>query len=380
MSKYRHQSGPRAPSKEQKDLEEVYRKIHSRKMYFELGIVEWDFFTPDIVGELTRLKYLIQFWAWNWFSEDLSSLSKTQKRSIIGALQHCCLLEDWDDLVGRFSSIHRHVTAVVFIEALLWTDIVNKIYDKPFWYFDGKMGPDDKEGDPQMVARLQHLYERYLESTCSIWFPKILTILMTTATANPLSASTWRSETIRLANSTDIHQARSQKFGEYHRQRRKDVLIPLMEDGHIATELISLLLKPLSQEKEKQARRQELIKVYQMAAEGSVKIHAARGHLKYNWLDSVDKTFAWESKTLKAHTLYPEDDDDLQLQGCPVLLITTPVISQAWVDGFFPQEGFSEIMKATAVVAENEGPGPDELEEPIDAMVKDELEDPDWRE
>ena len=43
-------------------------------------------------------------------------------------------------------------------------EIIEKTFECPFWYFDGKLDLEDEEGDETFGARLQHLYERFLKS------------------------------------------------------------------------------------------------------------------------------------------------------------------------------------------------------------------------
>lgn len=77
--------------------------------------------------------------------------------------------DDWDVLMGLLPNLIRELIAELFVKAIVLKDIFTKIFENPFWYFDGKTGPGDQLGDASFPAELQYLYERFLKSTCAAY-------------------------------------------------------------------------------------------------------------------------------------------------------------------------------------------------------------------
>lgn len=158
-----------------------YNRLYDRAKYhddirqiydfFDDGTAGWRQNIPEKLDEISEHMVPIQA-ATSKFSidfgltsaEDLAHLSKVQKQSIISALKGYCLQEDWDSLIERFPPAARDCHGEVFVQALLGKIIYENLFERQFWYLDGKMSVDDEDGDPDFGARLQYFHERLFKS------------------------------------------------------------------------------------------------------------------------------------------------------------------------------------------------------------------------
>lgn len=158
-----------------------YNRLYDRARYHD-GIREiYDFFddgTPgwrpvipekleEISKHMSPIEYATRMFAIDFAlsgDEDLAHLSKAQKHSIIAALKGYCIQEDWEYLIERFPLAAREHHGEVFVQALLGKAIYETLFERQFWYLDGKINADDEEGDPDFGARLQYFYERLFKS------------------------------------------------------------------------------------------------------------------------------------------------------------------------------------------------------------------------
>lgn len=142
--------------------------LRDKRNLLRAGEWEWGWLRPkDIRKQLTCLRVYVHSWVTKFAAsepEDVERLSDTQKCDIISSLKGYCVQEDWDILMGHLSDVHRDLIMEVFLETLLMKEIIEKTFECPFWYFDGKLDLEDEEGDETFGARLQHLYERFLKS------------------------------------------------------------------------------------------------------------------------------------------------------------------------------------------------------------------------
>lgn len=236
--------------------------------------------------------------------------------------------EDWDVLMQKLPELIRENILDVFLEALIWKDIRAKFFESPFWYYDGKTGPEDKAGDDNFGQRLDYLYERFLESMCAAFSLRIL-LGANQSTANPVSAAVWKRETVRLSNSVHKMQAPNNKFGHYHKECR-DGLAGQFVDDTLSSELIRWLLKPLDSEEAKDRRRKELIRIYGVIMDLSISHNAAQGCLEFGRPDVLGQTFHVFSKTMRSHSYHFLRDHgvtpDHRLDGHRVLLVVFPAM------------------------------------------------------
>ncbi|KAJ5570149.1 uncharacterized protein N7459_009579 [Penicillium hispanicum] len=323
----------------------VYLKdLFDKRAFIKAGAIAWgppfDYF--DMKKDVIALQLRVKCWVSEFAAsepQDVERLSETQKRTIISSLKGYCVQENWETLLGRLSHIHRDMILEVFMETLLFKELFARFFEAPFWYFDGKMDSTDAEGDEKFGARLQHLYERFLET-------------------NPLNAALWRSETLRLANSVKEAQAPSTKLGSYHRERRQALIGQLVDDILSIEPIQWLLRKPASQEVESK-RRDELYKLCQVVAETASAQANMRGHFEFHRLDRLPETFQQYSKTMEAHTLHFLRRDSTRLDGRRVLMLVHPAIARGWIDEC-AISGYEISTEACVVVEDAEDPADDD--------------------
>jgi hypothetical protein len=147
---------------------EYLRDLYDKRALINAGAMEWGLLDyRHIQKNAISFRVQVKSWVCEFAAsepQDVDRLTETQKRTIISSLKGCCVQEDWDILMGRLSNLHRDLILDVFLETLLMKEIFTKFFDAPFWYLDGKMDFGDEKGDDTFGVRLQHLYERFLES------------------------------------------------------------------------------------------------------------------------------------------------------------------------------------------------------------------------
>ena len=146
----------------------IERKLRIDTHLMHNGGLAWSSMELEVLKEeFDPLDLSIRNFTWTWALPnmgDLDSLTKSQKHTIISSLKHCCVQEGWDDLIGSLVGDHKLCLAATFLEPLLWTSVISKCFENPFWYLDGKTGSDDEEGNSSFAAMLNHLYQRFLKS------------------------------------------------------------------------------------------------------------------------------------------------------------------------------------------------------------------------
>ncbi|KAJ0427052.1 hypothetical protein BJY00DRAFT_271584 [Aspergillus carlsbadensis] len=112
----------------------------------------------------------------------------------ISILDGYCVQEDFDDIISRLDTIHRHGIIATFISAFLIKTIVKEFFDRPFWYFD-LLPKGEGEAPWQGVSAygdmLESVWSRFEE--VSPWYSRIWCCLTTR-----LSTSMYRDQCIDL--------------------------------------------------------------------------------------------------------------------------------------------------------------------------------------
>ncbi|RJE19735.1 hypothetical protein PHISCL_07927 [Aspergillus sclerotialis] len=260
----------------------------------------------NLIRDLSSLQVYVKRWV-NEFAasepQDLERLSDSQKCTIISSFKGYCVQEDWDTLMGHLSDLHRDMILEVFLETLLLKEVFEKIFNP--------------------------------------------------LSANPFSATLWRSETIRLANSVKVKQANNTELGSYHQERRNSLLSQFVDTTLSGTPIQWLLKKPESQEEEKE-RRERLYELYQVAAETASTHANARGHYEFHRLDRLPETFDQASKTMEAHTYHFIAKESTRLDGRRVLIVVQPGVTLQWISETF-MDGLTVCSPAYIVVEDPEG-------------------------
>ncbi|KAI2752314.1 hypothetical protein DTO006G1_9381 [Penicillium roqueforti] len=262
--------------------------------------------------------------------EDVDHLSDTQKQTIISHLAGYCVQEKWEVLMGLLPDLVREKVLEVFLETLIYKDIFERFFVNFFWYFDGKMSPTD-EGDETFTARLKHLYDQFYAT-------------------NPLMAALWRSETNRLANSTDIRKASDTLLGTYHLDRRQS-FIGQFVDNALSSEPIRWLLKETSSTEEADRRHKDLCRIYHMAMESAAELGNIRGHIDLEMLATLPRTFT-SGERMQSHEYNLLHEDSNLLDGQRILMVVYPGIVRRYICAL--EKYVTEYSTAAYVVVEEQ--------------------------
>ncbi|KAJ5594671.1 uncharacterized protein N7459_000879 [Penicillium hispanicum] len=295
---------------------------------------------PDVQHMVNRLSFNIENITIHWglISPDDAKperLSKVQKRTIISSLKGFCVQEDWDVLEKLLSPNCRYWLLAIMLEALISKDIWRRFVTSPFWYLDGKRNEEDEEGDPVFGQQLKYLFERYMKT-------------------NPLWEAFWKTETLRLANSTAKYvQAPNTEFGEYHKRRCESLIEQAVDEW--------LLKGPLSEEQENR-RRKELIRFYERASHDLAAMNTGKGYFKLLHLDRLDKTFSHTSERLLSHHSNAIDNNaSAELDGRRILIVTHPAVIRQWSelrDLTFYLDEENTLSRAVVVIEDPKGRPP----------------------
>ncbi|CAI7661337.1 unnamed protein product [Penicillium glandicola] len=290
--------------------EEYIEEIFEMRTMIEAGMMGWPGpksketlgFTPDTES------WVIE----NAKSEsEVNRLSKAQKQTIISSLAENCVQEEWDVLMGLLPDMVRENISEVFLEALIYKRIFDGFFKARFWYLDGKMDPSD-EGDEKFGARLQHLYDRFFET-------------------NPVMASLWRSETNRLANSTDITEAPNTQLGIQHRDHRKSSIGQFVDET-LSSEPIQWLLKEPSSKEQANRRYEHLYSICERAAENAVATGNTRGHIAFHGMAMLPETFTLGTyDKMCAHNYNFLPHGSTRLDGNRILMVLYPAIVRSFM-------------------------------------------------
>ncbi|GES58646.1 hypothetical protein ATEIFO6365_0004079700 [Aspergillus terreus] len=289
--------------------------------------------TGDIdtmVRDFGVLKYSVECWAGGFIisgQEALNSLPDESKRNVIKNLEGWCVQEDWETLTKPLPGTFRSIGAIVLVETLLMKDLFEKmIGNNPFWYFDGKAGPDDENESENFPIQLEHLYHRFIQT-------------------NPFSAGYWRSETIRLSNSVRNSQAPDLTLGQYHQDRVK-ASVQKFASEFLAREDVQSLL--ISDEKTEQYRSDALLRVYERAAEFSQRMMASPGLPKFYGLEELGQKY---SKECKLTTLCASNGANIpahteRLDGQRIMIVKHPALTFTCTDARQSHEDVAVCFEA----------------------------------
>ena len=115
-----------------------------------------------------------------------------------------------------------------------------------------------------------------------------------------------------------------------------------------------LLKGPLNKEEER-ARRNDLLDIFQTAADMSPDQGAAHGHHEFQRLEDLEKTFHVASDKLKAYEHHCLEDGDTELDGRRVLLVVQPaVIRRLWILQN-REDDYQVCTKAEVVIEDPQG-------------------------
>ena len=346
--------------------------------YFARKNGEWLTKGHDEIGLALTNEVSLHGWVYHYGMlnvKDVKHLSDDQKQKIISSLDGWCVQIPWGSLLYRFPfSVKKEFTRYL-LQVMIEKDIVTKMYDNPFWYLDGKKGPDDEVGDRTFGPRLKYLLDRFVDGMCAFqpcshWRLSDPPAARPSASsryfggqiadfnplhasgwdvADPSDASLWRSDTSRMANGVQPCQARSLVLGKYHVERRERQVKQWAAD-FIASEPACWLLRPDKRNPDED-RLQSLIDIYRWASEKWATISSLRGSFEFHRLPDVGKNFNKESGLVKRVDGWVPACGDESAEGMPILMVVSVGIRRQWSD---PDQGdqWAACAKASVLAQE----------------------------
>ncbi|PYI00521.1 hypothetical protein BO78DRAFT_329850 [Aspergillus sclerotiicarbonarius CBS 121057] len=263
--------------------------------------------THKHVGRMYRvIDQRLRSWIADFVLGSLTHLSNEQMGTILQSLEGYCVQEDWATLKRLLPSQARKYIGELLAESLIYKTIMNKVFENSFGYLDGKTGLADNGEDERFSMKLQYLYERFFQT-------------------NPESATLWKRQTHRLANSTSPSQSTDQAFGNYNAQRLKTVAKSVVTDLLASDPFRLLLIEPLDAA-EVTKRQNRLIRVFESAVAA---MHCCEsymgGHLDLRRLSELGESYRCGTDDMVFH-FYNRHPDESTWEGHRILLVVKPAV------------------------------------------------------
>ncbi|GLA20059.1 hypothetical protein AnigIFM62618_008186 [Aspergillus niger] len=322
----------------QAEVEELKKDRRENWWWAGSGGRGWQRPTIEYGDAFTKLFIEAKIWADNYVKRDTAALAEfslSEKQSILQSLDGYCVQDlDWDTLVGSLPYPIRTQVPHAIGRTMLVKDIVDKFFENPFWYFEGKTDPIDVEPRTQsslsFAKHLQHLYEQFL-------------------IVNPKSASLWKTETVRLANSVNDNQANNTEMGRHTKSRR---------EGLARSFACAMLKHPpfqmlLENCEDTAVREAKLVKFYERAERLAISLGSSHGICTYRTLTKLASPLFWRgdlSVTAEyRHVLMPHQP---RLDGHRILLILQPAVSR--IGAAVPDGHLESWTQAVAVIEDGD--------------------------
>lgn len=133
----------------------------------EGGGPEWGFDVKDLKSFYWQMANLAAAWADQYLITDVAHLPESEIRRLISAANGFCVQMDWEELRTLLPPTAASTFGHILGELLIQLDIHERLFQNPFWYMDGKTGPDDQSEDPRFGRKLQYLFDRLYQSRLS---------------------------------------------------------------------------------------------------------------------------------------------------------------------------------------------------------------------
>ncbi|GKZ35709.1 hypothetical protein AbraIFM66950_006461 [Aspergillus brasiliensis] len=293
-------------------------KVDMKKYIVQLnmltsGAAGWTDYDRKALGDEVRLVlYEVRAWCLRHARRDLpdaTELSAMGKQAIIRSLDGYLVQDlDWETLMKSVPYPFPRMMSFVLAQMVLSKEIMEKFFVNPFWYIQGEESETEgKATSPVSCAQqLQDLYQKYLES-------------------NPLRASRWKTETVRLSNSTLLTQAPKVELG-WQTKKHREKSVSSFVSSRLSDIYFQSLLKSVGPDEAKK-RADGLLKLYQLADQTAFILAHNQGYCLYKTLANVGSTFDRKSELTRAHGFhFLHDPDDSRLDGRRILGICNPAM------------------------------------------------------
>ncbi|GAB1212080.1 hypothetical protein ATERTT37_001207 [Aspergillus terreus] len=255
---------------------------------------------------------------------ELEGLPDAQKRLIVSSLKGSLVQDDLDTTMSLLPNHIRNGFACVLLESVVVQHAFARMFDNPFWYFDGE------------AEQLNQLYRKFIQ------------------TSKP-RAALWRCDTIRLANSVKHSVADDLTLGQYNQERR-DAAVAEFAAEIVSSEPFKLLLKPFADAEEEAKELEYLARIYKTLADMLVKVFAHPALPRVRWIDDLEVTFTADLKTMAASSVHFLDRGDRRLDGRRVLMVRYPALVGADAVRDWPLCPESVRLEADVLVADPPSP------------------------
>ncbi len=168
------------PAKEQFEKERAFERkygsgfIMRHPQYHQLmrgttqlitnGAEEWAFDLRDLERSYQITRMVVLGWTLEYLIPDISVLPEYQIHRLITRADGFCAQMDWAKLRSLLPPTAASHFGDLMGELLIHLAIHERFFERPFWYLDGKRGPDDPNEDPEFGTKLQYLFERFYKS------------------------------------------------------------------------------------------------------------------------------------------------------------------------------------------------------------------------
>ncbi|PYH39982.1 uncharacterized protein BO87DRAFT_411889 [Aspergillus neoniger CBS 115656] len=258
-----------------------------------------------------------------------------EKQTILQSLEGYCVQDlDWDTFIESLPYPICEVVPRALAQTMLVKDIVDKFFENPFWYFEGKPDFDDTEAPRKsclsLAEHLQHVYQQFL-------------------TVNPKSASLWKTETVRLANSVNGNQADNTELGRHTKSRREESARS-SASAMLKHPPFRMLLRKCEDTVDREAT---LIKYYERAERLAIDLSCSHGTCTYRNLTRLaSPLFQRGEPWVTADYCHSIRPDEPRLDGHRILFILQPAVSR--IRGAFPDGQLEEWTQAAAVIEDSQ--------------------------
>ncbi|KAL5362741.1 hypothetical protein BJX96DRAFT_166900 [Aspergillus floccosus] len=248
---------------------------------------------------------------------ELEGLADAQKRLIVSSLKGSLVQNDLDTTMSLLPEHIRNGFACVLLQSVVAQHAFAKMFDNPFWYFDGE------------AEQLNQLYRKFIQIESSK--PR---------------AALWCCDTTRLANSVTQNVAEDLTLGQYNQERREAAVAEFAAEI-VSSEPFKLLLKPFADAEEEAKELKYLAGIYNNLADMLVR-----------WMDDLEDTFTADRETMAASAVHFLERGDRRLDGGRVLMVRYPALVAAEAAREWPL--CREVVRLEAEVLVVDPPSPDD--------------------
>ncbi|KAL3466065.1 hypothetical protein BJX64DRAFT_35933 [Aspergillus heterothallicus] len=278
------------------------------------GVPEWTFDLKSLDQFHWEMKQLVYVWVREYIISDLDPLPAYQVRRLITSVEGFCVQLEWKNLRRILPPPAADHFGEILAELIIDITVHERLFQNPFWYLDGKAGPDDPNDDAEFGKKLGYLSERFYQS-------------------NPAFGGLWRMLGQRLANSVSKHHSPNPFVGKLNDERHEAAL-PGFADDLLTSEPFCWLLKDAypSHSESADRRRSGLIGIFRKAVRFFIKCETyINGQPVLRGIPELSGVFLDYAPKIRLHHFCWRPKMDLY-KGRDILVVAQPGL--AYVDHY----------------------------------------------